>query len=289
MKKKLQKPKIIGLCILLVLGLINRSAYAQQSAQFEQLLQSKMTDFLSGPNVENQSIKRPELGLNGAAVSASVPIGFGGSGFSFFGGIGGVYPQAYSNSADMGGSVGISLGNPVSFVNIAVSLNISDLSKFDNYSGSLSLSRHLFAGTSVTAGVMNLFPNKGLTDFAKQTYYIAFSHAVQTLPSNTPGGSKLTYGIGIGNGAFYDKSPMDMLNGKGKNGTAVFAHVSYEVFRYVNLIAEWNGLNLGIATGLKPFSIPLSLTLGVNNLTNYSSNKVGMTFGLGYPLSLSKR
>ena len=287
MKTKIQNHCYKFLAIML-LSAFSSTAFGQNSAAFEKEMKAKMADFFSAPNVENNSIKRPELGPSDAGGSAMVPTGFGGSGFNLFGGIGGIYPQEYTNTTDLGGAIGVTYGNPFKFINAALSLNVSDISKLGNYSGNLVLSRRIFTGSSIAAGITNLFASSSLSDYTTTTYYVAFSHAVQTIPSKTPGSSRLSYGIGIGNGRFYDKSPADLLAGKGKHGTAVFANISYEIFQHVSLNAEWTGLNLGLSTGIRPFKAPLSLSLGVTNLTNYSSDKPSMVFGLGYPLTLTK-
>ena len=108
--------------------------------------------------------------------------------------------------------------------------------------------------------------------------------------SKTPGLSALSYTIGIGNGRFLLKSPYDILYGKGKYGTAVFGSISYEIFKRVNVNAEWTGMNFGISTGIRPFKgNPFSLGLAVSDLTRYTSDKPSMMFSIGYPLSLSRR
>ncbi|MES2418979.1 MAG: hypothetical protein V4541_12390 [Bacteroidota bacterium] len=285
MKIELQK-LILRRLIIVLLVTLTTTAFGQNAASFEKEMKAKMTDFFSGPNTEGL-IKAPQLGSNDASSSLMVPTGFGGSGFNLFGGIGGAYPQVYTNSPDLTAAVGLCVGNPFSAVNVAASLSISDVSDFNNYSGNLVISKRIFTGSSIAAGIVNLFSNSKVSDYAKSTYYVAFSHAVQSIASKTPGSSRLTYGIGIGNGRFYDKSPADFKNGKGKHGTAVFANVSYEVFQHVNLNAEWTGLNLGLSAGIRPFNTPLSLGVGVTNLTNYSADKPNMIFSLGYPLSLT--
>jgi len=260
-------------------------AYAQNSAQFEQAFKQKTTEFLAAIPGE---AKRPELLPSGAMGSVMTPTGFGGSGFNAFGGIGGAYPQLYTNRADLGGSVGVCIGNPVTALNVAVGLNIADISTFNNYSANLILSKRVFRGSSISVGGLGMFADGLKSDAAKNTYYVAFSHSVQSLPSKTPGSSRLTYSIGIGNGRFYEKSPLDMANGKGRYGTAVFGGVSYELIRNVNINAEWTGTNLGFSTGIRPFKKPLSLGVGVTNLTDYSGDKTSMVFSLGYPLALTR-
>jgi len=133
-----------------------------------------------------------------------------------------------------------------------------------------------------------MFASKVQSDAPGSTFFMAISHAVQTIPSLTPGCSRLSYTIGLGSGRFYEKSPRDIANGKGEHGTAIFGSVSFEVIRHVSLNAEWTGMNLGFSAGLRPFKSPISLGIGVANLTRYSSDKPNMVFSIGLPLSLTR-
>jgi hypothetical protein len=284
-KKLLQCSKHLGVVLLCMFA---TTAFGQNSAMFEQQAKIKMAEFFAGPDSEIKAVKSQRLGPNDASGSLMVPTGIGGSGFNLFGGIGGAYPQVYSDDMDLGAAVGVTIGDPSTFLNVAVSMNIMDISSFNNFSGNIVVSGELSKGNSLSVGALNLFPNIRRTDFAKSSYYIAYSHSVQTIKSKTPGSSRLTYGIGIGNGRFYEKSPEDMDNGKGRHGTAVFANISYEIFQHVNINAEWTGLNLGLSAGIRPFKIPLSLSVGVTNLTGYSADKPNMLFSAGFPLSLTK-
>jgi hypothetical protein len=202
--------------------------------------------------------------------------------------VGGIYPQVYTYKPDLAASGGFCVGNPLKAVNFAAIVNMLDVNRFRNFSYSFILSRIIFTGSSISIGGLQLFPNKNQTDFPYATFYIAYSHAVQTLPSKSQGASALTYTIGIGNGRFLIKSGDDILTGKGKHGTAVFGNVSYEVIKHVNLNAEWTGLNLAFSAGIRPSKVPVSLGIGVANLTNYSNDKPGMIFSIGYPLSLTR-
>ncbi|MEO6631587.1 MAG: hypothetical protein ABIN13_07700, partial [Mucilaginibacter sp.] len=205
-----------------------------------------------------------------------------------FGSIGGVYPQAYTNVPDMAISGGVCVGNPEKFLNFAASINLNDVHKFQDFSANFIVSRMLFNGTSVSAGVLQVFANKIQTDVPGATYYIAFSHAVQNLPSQTEGSSKLSYTIGIGNGRFYLKSPDDIAAGRSKKGTMVFGGVSYEVIHHINLNAEWSGTNLAASLGIRPFPNAFSVGIGVMNITRNSSDRPAGIFTIGYPLSLNR-
>jgi hypothetical protein len=279
-------------CTVIALCLLAQSAFSQNS--FERELKQQIDSFLAvKPNVavseEVPQVGQRELYPSDAPSALLTPTGFGGYGMYIFGGLGGAYPEVYKNNkADLIASVGACVGDPIEVVNFAASLNITDVHKFRDFSGNFILSRKLFAGTSIAAGALQMFANDQQSDAPGSTFFMAISHAVQTMPSLTPGSSRLSYTIGLGSGRFYEKSPKDIAAGKGKHGTAVFGSVSFEVVRHLTLNAEWTGMNMGLSAGIRPFKTPISLGIGVANLTRYSSDKANMVFSIGLPLSLTR-
>lgn len=260
------------------------NAVAQTS--FEDAMAKKLNNLVAIPDVMP---KARLLYPNDAPSGIMAPSGFGGSGTYLFGGIGSTYPELYrENKADLIAFGGVSAGNPVKAVNVAVGINMVDVHKFQDFSANMTVSRQLSAASSITVGGLALFASKIQSDAPGATFYAAFSHAVQWAQSKTPGCSALSYTIGFGNGRFLHKSPFDVLNGKGEYATGVFGSVSYELIRHVNVAAEWYGTNLGISTGIRPFSNPLSIGFGVDNLTGYSGDKASMILTLGFPLSLRR-
>jgi hypothetical protein len=270
----------------MVVLLLIFSGKASGQSDFERAMQQKVDSLLAPVKDEDPA---HHLVPDDALQSITTPSGWGGYGTYLFGDIGGIYPQVYHTSADLVVSGGACFGNPFKAVNVAASINMTDVHRFRDFSGNFMVSRVVAIGSSISIGGLQLFANQGQSDAPGQTFYFAFSHAVQSLPSLTQGGSRLDYTIGIGNGRFYLKSPDDVAAGKGKNGTGIFGSVSYEVIHHVNLIAEWSGTNLGLSAGLRPFKQPLSLGLGAVNLTRYSGDKAGMIFSIGYPLSLNRQ
>ncbi len=251
---------------------------------FEGALQKKM-DMLLAP----VKVMRDELLPNPVLQSLTAPSGWGGFGTYVFGGIGGNYAQPYRQRGDFISFAGFCFGNPEKAVNVALSFNATDVSKISNFSGNASVSRRVFTGSSISAGVLQLFADPKFSDAPGATIYVAFSHSIQSLPSSLNiGCSKLSYTIGIGSGRFYMKSPKDIAAGRGKNGTAVFASVSYELLKKVNFNAEWSGMNLGCSFGIKPFESPLALGVGLTNITRYSSDKPNASFVICYPLSINR-
>ena len=253
---------------------------------FEKAIAKKLDSLLTPDQMADGN---GQLFPNDAMQTVTIPSGFGGYGSYVFGSIGGVYPQTYLTRADLITSAGFCVGDPVKAINFAASINLTDVHRLQDFSANFIISRVIFTGTSISAGGLQLFASKTMSDAPGSTFYFAVSHAVQTLPSETPGSSKLTYTIGIGNGRFYEKSPYDIAAGRGKYGTMVFAGVSYELIQHVNLDAEWSAMNLGLSLGIRPFKNPLSLGIGAANLTRYSADKASLIFTLGYPLSLRRQ
>lgn len=271
----------IAVCALYALPACAQNTFENAITQkFDSLARLKNTTNLPGL----------DLGPNDAATGIMVPSGWGGYGTSVFGALSGTYPEEYKNNkVDLIASAGFCVGNPVKYVNFAASLNLTDVHRLRNFSGNFMVSRQLSTGNSISAGALQAFTNDHYSDASAPTFYIAYSHAVQWLPSKTYGCSALSYTIGIGDGRFADKSPDDIKAGKGKHATAVFGSVSYEIIQHTNLSAEWDGQNLGISLTTRPFvKSPFSIGLGAANLTKYTGDRASMVFSVGYPLSLIK-
>jgi len=219
--------------------------------------------------------------------SLTTPVGWGAAFGSAFVGIGGTSPAPYADRADGGMAFGVGLGNPVKQVGLQVSANVLDLSEFDLFSLSAFLHRYIGSSTSVAIGGENMLISDEAQSDGSASYYVVVSRCLargNTLLNRRTMTSKLHYSIGVGNGRFSKKSPLDEARGKGSRGTAVFGNVSYELFDAFNVVADWNGVNLN-AGAAKTFLIndttPVSLTLGLADLTDYSGDGVRLIGGLG--------
>src|ERR1700749_1896360 len=109
--------KTAACCIVMLFFLCNEKAFCQN--EFEQQLKKKI-DSLLAPE-KNAAMMKP-LTPDDALQNMTTPSGWGGYGTYLFGGIGGVYPQAYQKNADLIVSGGSSFGNPFSTVNAAFSI-----------------------------------------------------------------------------------------------------------------------------------------------------------------------
>lgn len=276
------------MCGVLGIMLSPRSAIAQTT--YEEELKARLPKFLAPMPEQPKAMQSNALLPDDASGTLVIPSGFGGSGKFIFGGLGGAFPEVYTDhKVDLNASLGFCVGDPVKAINFATSVNMGSTRHFNDFSANAIVSRALGNGSSISAGALQLFASRRVSDAPKASYYIAFSHAIQGIPSITPGCSRLSYTIGIGTGRFYDKSMWDIENGRGAHGTAIFGGIAYEVIQHLNAIAEWTGTNLGIGAAARPFSgLPVSLGLGVINLTRFTSDKKNMIFSIGLPLSLTR-
>lgn len=277
----------IGFIFALIAILFHpKQAYSQSN--FEKSLSKKMDSLIAEKGLV---IISQTMLPNNSVSSIMTPSGWGSYGTYVFGVVGGVYPTAYTNKPDLISAFGLTFGNPTRWVNVSASLNITRVSELRDLSANFVLSRAIFESSSISVGGLQLFASPDVSDAPDGTYYIAFSHAVQSVKSKRPGFAALSYTIGFGNGRFLNKSPYDVASGKGEYGTGFFGSLSYEIFKQVNINAEWTGLNLGFSTGFRPIKKSnLTIGLGVTNLlTNYSGDRVGVIGTVGLPISLDKK
>ena len=92
---------------------------------------------------------------------------------------------------------------------------------------------------------------------------------------------------GVGTGRFAKKSDRDFSEGKGRNGTAGFGSIAVEVASGMNAIVEWTGTNLltGVNRTIQLQNVPVSLSLGLTDLTSYSGDGVRLIGGAGLGVS----
>jgi hypothetical protein len=205
------------------------------------------------------------------AQTVVTPSGWGASNNTIFAGVTYVPDQVYAEGASDGSAViGVGLGNPFRNVGFEYSARMNDISTQGEYSHFLKLHKYLGKGTSLAVGGMHLLPAP--TTDGISSFYVALSHALQ-IRSSVPGSSLLNINIGYGDGRFANKSPRDILEGKGSKGTGVFGSLAYNMFLNHSLIVEWSGINLHVAVNSRPFKrIPFFLKASLVDLTSYSGD-----------------
>lgn len=286
----MKKNNILSIVMMTVLVSILLSRISRAQDTFEHSLKLKVDSMISEKGIF--SIADVTLLPNNSTHSIMTPTGWVGNSTYVFALLGGVFPAEYAkpHKGDLIMALGVSTGNPEKHISVSASLNVVRVTEFKNFSANIILSRRVFKASSIAIGGIQLFADPAISDAPAGTYYVSFSHAVQTVRSKERGYSGLIYTVGFGTGRFLYKSPWDISSGKGKHGTGVFANISYEVLKNVNINAEWSGLNLGFSTGFQPLkNSPLIIGLGIYNLTNNSGDGLNTIGTIGYPFSLSKK
>lgn len=211
---------------------------------------------------------------NSNGKSLTTPVAWGASNNVIFAGVGTTTPSQYSPKSDGIAILGAGIGDPVKNIGFEFYITSIDLSQWKEYSASFQLSRDLGEGSAVGVGLQRLMITDG--GDTPKSFYAVYSKGVQSHPyiNEETGTSKLTYSIGVGSGVYGDKSPRDVVEGRGEHGTYVFGNIAYEVAHSFNVITDWNGLNLnaGVSKTLFISRIPVGVTLGVADLTHNSGD-----------------
>ena len=223
---------------------------------------------------------------NGVAHVLTIPSGYGPAvfanqrgGVSLGIGAGGVSRVPWTDQADGGIGFGLGFGNAFETVGVSIGVSLNDLSDLgneDRISFGFQVSRYLFDGLSVAVGGENLFV--GSTD-GQESFFAVGSWAFDGDSGPLPFDGVAT--LGLGSGRFAEKTERDEFEGLGSDATVVFGALAWELSDHVNVIADWNGRNLSVGAGLRIPETPLSLRLGVRDLTGYTGDGARLTGSVG--------
>lgn len=242
------------------------------------------------PLIVNARVSIPEVintyPPNYLGKSMMTPTAWGSEeGGYVFAGIAGTFPQIYTARPDLIGVLGMAAGNPRKAVGVIAMLNMNDITSFNNYSANLIVHRRLSDADAVAVGGVHMLAAHE-TD-APASYFIVYSHAVQTVIANDEDISRLQYSIGAGTGRFYKKSLADQVRyGRNIHGTAVFANVSYGLTKWLNVNAEWSGINLHGSVSIRPAPGFPGINLGVADLTRNSGDRIRFIAAIHYAYAL---
>ncbi len=243
------------------------------------LLVLGLASLLSAPAVGRAQEVVPDWLLslrlpNAGAKSVMTPTGWGAAYGSFFAGAGVSERNPYLPSSDGVMALGVGVGDPVLNIGLQLGVTVSDLSEFDNYAYSFKLHRYLGQGTAIAVGGESLLTGGPLVDDLGETFYLVVSHVVQGVALPRPGVGRLHLSAGVGSGRFANRSPRDVSEGKGDNGTWVFGNAAVEVAKDLNLLVEWSGINLhaGVSKAFQVGDVAISLSLAAADLTDYSGD-----------------
>lgn len=212
--------------------------------------------------------------LNKHAKALTVPTAYGASRGVVFMAAGGTIPSPYKTQSDGAAVFGIGVGDPRKNLGVQLGITSLDLTEWKEYAFGFKLHRRLGETSAIAIGAKHIMITEG--GDADPSYYAVYSQGF-------PGNADICLTIGVGNGRYSDKSPLDIATGKGEHGTYVFGSVAYEMFDAFNVIVDWNGINLnaGIGKTFRVFNLPVSTVVGVADLTDYSGDGTRLVLGVG--------
>lgn len=230
-----------------------------------------------------QNLKLP----NSGAKSLMTPSAWGAAYGVAFIGAGAAERTPYLPGADGVIALGYGMGDPVLNLGVQVGSTVSDVSEMDNVSFSFKVHRYVGKGTAVAVGGESLFSSGPLVDDAGDSFYLVVSHVLQGVSSARPGIGRVHLSAGVGTGRFARKSDRDISEGKGRAGTRAFASLAVEMGAGTNVILEWSGTNLltGLSRTMRTTYLPLALSVGLADLTDYSGDGVRLVAGAAFAVS----
>ena len=89
------------------------------------------------------------------------------------------------------------------------------------------------------------------------------------------------FSLGIGTGGFRTKEDID----SGENNPNLFGGIGLQLAPRISLASSWNGSTLGAGFGLSPFDFPLSLSIGLTDLTDVNGKGSQYSINAGYSFS----
>jgi hypothetical protein len=187
----------------------------------------------------------------------------------------------YDDWTDGVASVGIGLGNPLSYVGLDVSVNILDTyTEFaDDRSLSLKLHRRLPYRTAVAVGHENIWHTDG-TDGGSSRYLVV-SKVVLLRDRPTSALGSMVLNLGVGNDRFLPEERF----ARGEDGVNVFGSLGVRVLPPVNAVANWTGQDLALGLSIAPVRTwPLVLTPAVVDVTGTAGDgaRFSVSAGLNY-------
>lgn len=229
-------------------------------------------------------------------IAQASPVGFGAAWGDVFFGIGGAQNEDSSANDDVDGSasIGFGLGNPNDLVGLETTINIISLtgpngdSEFgEDGNVNFKLHKTLNDTTSVAVGVENAI-GWGGADSTDSSKYISISHATALRPNNPSNPMTVVVTAGVGDSRFKDQTE-PAAQRDNDNAINPFAAASISFTRRTSLIADWSGSSLGASLSFVPFrSVPLSVSLGVVDLTDRLDGGRRFTGGIGYSYNFNK-
>jgi hypothetical protein len=151
----------------------------------------------------------------------------------------------------------VGLGNPYKWLGLGISFNLLGLTNSqgakNNFGASsidFQISRAITKKIHIGAGGYNLIQVNTTDNDKLRTYYLQLSGVITLKYSNSKSFSNLYWNLGVGNGRYQDSELFLSLKNESVN---LYGSAALQILPRSNLIVEWTGSELAIATSIIPF------------------------------------
>lgn len=184
--------------------------------------------------------------------------------------------------ADGSFSLGTGFGNPLSDVGLEVSLGITS-TEFEDFadSGSVGFKLHKIIPNTEGLGVAIGWSNAldwGDTRDASETIYGVASKFFFLDPNSEENRLPLLVSLGVGTGSFRSLGAIRA----GDNDLNVFGSLGLLIQPEFSVTSSWTGSQLNLGVGFAPFTVPLTFSAGIYDITGNTENGAGFNLNAGY-------
>ena len=227
-------------------------------------------DQLGLSSTQLQSLLGTQAGRATPGISIGSPVAFGASWGTLGFGVGGAtLPSGSDRDLDGSAGVVVGFGDANRAVGLEVVGNVISISDDFGHDGSFAAKLHtgLPGGAAFAVGIENI----GRWGRAKTTRSSVYAAASKIFALN---GLTVALNGGIGDNRFNDPD---------EDGVNPFGSIAVFPIRQLSVIGDWTGNSLNAGVSVAPIdALPLTVTLGVANVTERNGGDAEFTGGLGY-------
>lgn len=182
---------------------------------------------------------------------------------------------------DGSASAGIGFGDPVKGIALEMTMSVMSTNPGDSGfgdSGDVGLKVHKIFPHLHNLGVAVGWSNAGKWGSAQTAKDTVYAVASMDLPVQLVSDYPLQATLGMGNGTF--RSARSLAENTNKVNT--FGSLGTQLSQRTAVSASWSGNALNVGVGLLPFDAPVSVMLGITDVTKRTAEGKGYNLNIGY-------
>jgi len=280
--------KVAAVALGMSLGV---AAQAQQAGDFKPMSPQEVEKLRAqlGKLIEAQQASPAALNkqIGAPGTSFGNPTAYGAARGQGYVGVSGVYDHDGKGRVNGNGrldgsmSAGVGFGDPVKAVGVEVSGNINSLNPKDGTlgdSGAFGVKMHRVLDLSSGTAVAFALTDAARWGDAKKAHRSNYAALTTNLPVKLVGNYALSATLGAGNGSY---SPLSSAK-KGESKVGAFVGLGTQLTERTSVSVSHVGGLTNIGVGLIPFDAPVSVSVGITDVSNKSVAGKALNINLGY-------